>query len=319
MVDEIVGSDNERGVMQPDHGLFRVLSRDFSLIRLKGKVPVEKGWQQYCEHKRDFDEIEFQPGDNAGIACGPASGLIVLDVDNWDLFKSGNYKVNHTTLTVRTGGGGTHYYYSYPDNGKTYECRSRKAEGFDVRAMGGQVVATGSIHPDTGKPYLIIDDLPIAPAPQWLLDLAVKEPRRETLPPQDKTPWQGDIDSLPISPETKRLITDPPPVGARSEAIMSVLNALVWANLSDSDIFSIFETYAIGQKYREKGTSSQRWLQPQIDKARSYVTERAEDIPPRVTNSGQAKQEASQKSKNLDFPSRVMVGIAGDFASLYST
>ena len=48
--------------------------RGFSLIRLKGKTPVESRWQKWCSTQREFDDIGFQPGENAGIACGPASG-----------------------------------------------------------------------------------------------------------------------------------------------------------------------------------------------------------------------------------------------------
>ncbi|MBI4595132.1 MAG: hypothetical protein HY730_02010 [Candidatus Tectomicrobia bacterium] len=41
--------------------------------------------------------------------------------------------------------------------------------------------------------------------------------------------WDGDIETLPIKVETKRLIREGALVGQRSEAIMTVLNALVWA------------------------------------------------------------------------------------------
>jgi putative DNA primase/helicase len=279
-------------MMQPDHELFRKLSEQFSLIRLKGKVPIEKGWEKYCEVKRPFDEIGFRPGDNAGIACGPASGVIVLDVDNWPKFAKSKREIERS-FSVKTGGNGTHIYYLYPENGKVYECRSRKKEGFDVRASGGQVVAPGSIHPESGRSYRIEKmsaNIPIASAPQWLLNLTEKK-MAPPPPPEQKFHWSGDIDRLPISPETKQLIKEPIPVGGRSEPIMSVLNALVWANLSDSDILSIFETYAIGEKYREKG-GGHRWLQPQIDKARSYVVERAEDRPPlKAIDGGKAHLE----------------------------
>jgi putative DNA primase/helicase len=277
---------------QPDHKLFRKLSEQFSLIRLKGKVPIEKGWEKYCELKRSFNEIGFQPGDNAGIACGPASGLIVLDVDSWPKFEESGRKIE-PSFSVKTGGKGTHFYFRYPTNGTVYENRARKSEGFDIRALGGQVVAPGSIHPDTGKPYRIVDliDTPIAAAPQWLLDLAEKKEKPASQPANQASQWDGDIDRLPISPETKQLIKEPIPVGGRSEAIMSVLNALVWANLSDSDIFSIFESYPIGEKYLEKGRSGHRWLQPQIDKARSFVVDKADDRPPlRAIDGGKAHQ-----------------------------
>jgi hypothetical protein len=68
----------------------------------------------------------------------------------------------------------------------------------------------------------------------------------------------------------KELIHHGRPVGERSEAIMSVLNALVWADLSDSDIYGIFDTHPIGEKYRDR-KNPHRWLEPQIAKARAFV------------------------------------------------
>lgn len=73
--------------MTPDLNQFRELSqrRQFSLLRLKGKDPSVfegKGWQHHCETRRTFEEINFQEGQNAGVACGPASGVMVLDKDH---------------------------------------------------------------------------------------------------------------------------------------------------------------------------------------------------------------------------------------------
>jgi putative DNA primase/helicase len=57
---------------------------------------------------------------------------------------------------------------------------------------------------------------------------------------------------------------------------MSVCNALVWSNLSDAQIFEVFEQYPIGEKWRDDKRSNASWLQKHIDKARAYVTDRAE-------------------------------------------
>ncbi|MBD3337822.1 MAG: AAA family ATPase, partial [Candidatus Lokiarchaeota archaeon] len=49
--------------------------------------------------------------------------------------------------------------------------KSCKKKGFDIRGLGGQVVAPGSIHPDNGECYEILNNEDIAPAPSWLLEL----------------------------------------------------------------------------------------------------------------------------------------------------
>lgn len=249
---------------------FKKLSEEFSLIPLNGKAPIEKNWQQWCGKKRPFNPDDFK-GKNAGIACGPASEVIVIDVDDLVRFnktlKEKNWKIPQTRVHM-TGADKPHYLYLYPDNGNHYGCRSFKDLGFDIRGSGGQVVAPGSIHPDTGEPYAIRHDIPITPAPQWLLKLAINEdPQKDIQPQQDKY-WDRDLASLPISLGTKKLIREGEPKGERSEAIMSVLSSLVRANISDSDIFNIFESYPIGEKYREKGRSREKWLQDQVNKVR---------------------------------------------------
>ncbi|MGC9193992.1 MAG: phage/plasmid primase, P4 family [Syntrophobacteraceae bacterium] len=162
--------------MGPDHELFKLLSEKYSLIKLDGKNPKTAegtGWSKYCHKKRAFKDIGFRPGQNAGIACGPASGIIAVDVDDIDLFQQTCAKNRWNvpeTLTHETGSGNLHIIYRYPSNGH-YGNKANKGLGFDIRGVGGQIVAPGSIHPETGKPYFILHDRAIADAPQWILDL----------------------------------------------------------------------------------------------------------------------------------------------------
>lgn len=261
---------------------FQELSKQFSLIPLNGKVPIEKNWQQWCEKKRHFNPKDFE-GKNAGLCMGPASEAIALDVDDVPKFnkmaKKNNWELPQTRMHL-TGTNNPHYIYGCDHNGRHYGNRSfSDPEGeidpktgkifkvFDIKAAGGQVVSPGSIHPDTAKLYVVRYDLPLAPAPQWLLELALNEPMKERLPQQGGA-RPGDLDSLPVSIPVKKLIREGERKGQRSEAIMSVLSILVRAEVSDSDIFNIFETYPIGEKYREKGRSKEKWLQDQINKVR---------------------------------------------------
>jgi hypothetical protein len=116
-----------------------------------------------------------------------------------------------------------------------------------------------------------------------------------------------NIDSLPIAYGTKKLIKEGEEQGSRSEAIMSVVNALVGARLSEAEIFTIFENYPIGEKYLEKGSSRERWLKSHIDKAKGFV------------KPGEKQREvlASDTETSLIFPSHVMTGTAGQFAEVY--
>ena len=256
------------------------LAKSYTLIPLNGKSPVEDKWTQWCEVKRQYSPAEFIDR-NAGITTGPANGLLVLDIDDPDRFAFVAAQKGWdipSTRTVETGSGTPHYYFEYPTDGrrygnKSFGPKSKRFYGFDLRGIGGQVVAPGSIHPDTGKPYRVVKDEPVADCPQWILDLYEdRQPTKQTTPPAGGI-FCGDVNALPIKAETKDKILRGVPVGGRSEAMQTVLNALVWSRLSDAEIYAIFEQYPIGEKYREKGESRQRWLAPQIEKARGYVTE----------------------------------------------
>ena len=191
---------------------WRRLSNDLSLIPLNGKVPIEKGWERWCLNKRPFKVDDFQ-GHNAGIACGPASNRLVLDVDCPALFEITCLLEGWTvpeTFTVTTRRAKRHHYFLYPGNGTSYGNKSFKKYGFDIRGVGGQAVAPGSIHPETGKPYTVKVDRPVVPPPQWLLGL-YDEPQKQVHPQTGAMPWDGNIDDLPVQQETKDLIKNSVP------------------------------------------------------------------------------------------------------------
>lgn len=150
---------------------------DFSQILLNGKKPIEDGWQRYCVEKRRLSREQVN-GHNVGNTCGPASDCIVLDIDHLKVFKAACKQNGWTvpeTYTVQTGSGTPHCYFKYPQDGEKYGNKSFPKQGFDIRGIGGQVVAPGSIHPDTGMPYRVVKDIPMAPAPNWLLDIYKKD------------------------------------------------------------------------------------------------------------------------------------------------
>ena len=282
-----------RGINQ-----FQELSKGFSLIPLhnkpiKGKpeleywkAPIEKAWNKWCEIKKPFQSSDFK-NRNVGIACGPASGILVIDVDDVVKFNkmakaNGWAEDMPMTRTHETATGKPHFIYAYPKNGKRYGNRSFKdPDGeidsrtgkvktvFDIRGLGGQVVAPGSINPDTGKRYTIRHDIPIAPAPKWLLDLALHNEQPQSQPKQASS-FDGNLQGLQVPYAVRRLIEGGEVKGKRSEAIMSVLNALVMkAKLSDKAIIDLFESYPIGEKYREKGDTREKWLLQQVEKVKA--------------------------------------------------
>jgi hypothetical protein len=266
---------------------FEKLNREtgWGLIPLDGKKPIEPGWQQWCEEKRPFNRDDFKNGRNAGIPCGSANGILTLDVDDVEKFNKwlkGKGFDLHQTRTHITGKGGPHFIHQYPDNGHRYGNASMPDPAgevdpktgkviriFDIRGTGGQIVAPGSIHPETGKPYTVRHDIPIAPAPQWMLDLCVQdEPRKVHQEPGGN----GTLEGLQIPYAARRLIEQGEVRGRRSEATMSILSSLARANVDDATIIQIFEKYPIGEKYREVGNTREEWLLKQLQKCKGSNT-----------------------------------------------
>jgi RecA/RadA recombinase len=135
-----------------------------------GKHPAER-WSQV---PADRPMLEPTASRGVGIATGASSGVFVVDLDvkngidgRVSLMGMGDVP---PTYTVGTPSGGFHLYYQHP--GFPVRNSGPKSNplgaGIDVRGDGGYVVAPGSPH-KSGGVYSVAADLPIAPAPAWLL------------------------------------------------------------------------------------------------------------------------------------------------------
>jgi len=76
---------------------------------------------------------------------------------------------------------------------------------------------------------------------------------------------------MKITDNTIALINGQQIKGERSEKMMTVLNSLVSSNVSEDQIYSIFYTKPIGEKFMEKGDTKDEWLLQQIEQAKTYV------------------------------------------------
>lgn len=96
---------------------------------------------------------------NIGIATGPESGIIVLDVDPRNGGRDAIRQLIERfgklpkDLLVNTGGGGWHLYLEHPDGTiRSGDLKDMGFSGVDVKAADGMVVAPPSVH-FSGKPY----------------------------------------------------------------------------------------------------------------------------------------------------------------------
>ncbi len=167
---------------QQTHAL-SLMQAGFKLTVLNGKRPILDEWQN---NPIDAATVSKHAG-NFGIITG--HGFFVFDVDNIDAFmfflmENGLTMPNDTTCTVETAKG-FHYYFTLPSSMQSISngVRLGKSDAFpkgfgDIRGTGGQVVAPGGIHPETGKTYTA-NNLPIAACPEWLETLIASHGVRE--------------------------------------------------------------------------------------------------------------------------------------------
>ena len=168
----------------------------FPLIpRLKKPLAGSSGFKDATQIQQRVKE--FWPKgsqNNIGLVC---DGLLVCDFDRGEIGQKSlarmeaKYGKLPRTWTIRTGGGtidepheqGLQYVYRAPQElnirpgAGVYSLDDTILEKFDIRANSSYIVAVPSI---TRLPYETIDDSPVADAPQWLIDIALK-PKKETI------------------------------------------------------------------------------------------------------------------------------------------
>lgn len=94
------------------------------------------------------------PDANIAVATGQRSDIFVLDVDRkpdvngHDTLQEliDHYGLLPPTLMSRTGGGGQHYFFRFPEREGIRNSEGKLGSGLDIRAEGGYVIVAPSIH-----------------------------------------------------------------------------------------------------------------------------------------------------------------------------
>lgn len=157
----------------------------------RGKVPLTRHGLKDATTDRDQVERWWRraPQANIGVATGPPSGLLVVDLDGEEGLGSwARLEARHgvtLTLEAATGGGGVHLVYGYPAGVGLGNSAGRLGGGVDTRGRGGYIIAPPSVHP-SGRRYTwtVRGAASPAPAPGWLVDLLrPRAPRAEPSSP----------------------------------------------------------------------------------------------------------------------------------------
>lgn len=116
-------------------------------VKPRGKNPVILEWTKYCFDKPSEADIDAWESAkySIGLACGPASGVVALDIDTDDeAFK----RDLPLSPVVRRGKKGEVRFFKYDE-----KIKSMSFPFIDILSAGRQVVLPPSIHPD-GMPYV---------------------------------------------------------------------------------------------------------------------------------------------------------------------
>ncbi len=166
---------------------FYYASQGWPVFPLAGKIPYKfltPGRESHGHKDATTDQQTLltwwreHPKANIGLPIGAVSGVIVLDMDVPEGYH--NLKALQKTYTplpetrrVRTAGGGLHYYFQYPRDGKRYPGAVGLSGfiGIDIRAEGNYVVLPPSKLYGRLKYTWAPDEAAIAPAPAWLITL----------------------------------------------------------------------------------------------------------------------------------------------------
>ncbi len=135
-----------------------LIEAGYEMVPLNGKIPITKDWLTRPPMTTAEALDRLASGRNVGVRLRPID--LVLDVDprnGGDDLELARFQADlgidlSQFPHVVTGSGGHHYYMTVADDflavGKV-----PGYSGLDLKAYGGQVVAPGSLHPETRKPY----------------------------------------------------------------------------------------------------------------------------------------------------------------------
>lgn len=164
---------------------------------LKGKIPLKDAVPNgHNSFTNDLEQVAtwWQVYPSANIGARPPAGVVVIDIDvksggpaYWKQLCGG--RIVPETLTVLTGSGGWHLWFTLPYQREVRRNLGANDSGIDLKTNKGYLVMPPSVHPITGGMYLVHQWAELAPLPQWLLPEVFKPlPRRVT--PACRVKWK---------------------------------------------------------------------------------------------------------------------------------
>jgi Bifunctional DNA primase/polymerase, N-terminal/AAA domain/Primase C terminal 1 (PriCT-1) len=193
----------ERGALFADYAR-RYAELGWALVRLDGKVPKGKGWQELeadpdPEHAAGLWSVWGERWNMGAVLGSAAVAVVEYDTEEGatrlrELF-SGRRPL---TPTAKTGSGRLHFYFRQPD-----DVAKAARDGVELRLGPHQCAVPPSEHPETGEPYVWLEGcepwtLPLAEVPSALLEFFAEAHRdgHGAAPVADVIPEHGRNSTL---------------------------------------------------------------------------------------------------------------------------
>jgi hypothetical protein len=247
---------------------------DCGRIDCAGKHPATVAWQKRVatspeDLERDWDDRHGIRG--IGLACGPASGVWAVDIDpehggmKTITRLQAKYRQLPLCAATRTGSGGYHLLFAWPDGPPIRNSAGQIGPGVDVRGDGGFIVLPPSPHA-SGDPYAWMRHpakFPVLPAPAWILNLArerkgVQEPTGATLSLVEALKQPGTQEHPPI------------PAGRRNDMLVRFCGALRAMGLYEECIVECGHSFLRHQVEQEPAMDLQQEERSMRGVARRY-------------------------------------------------
>lgn len=172
-----------------------LLDKNISILPCRGKEPAVLNWKPLCQQRASRELVTqwYEAGllQNVGVIGGAVSGgLVMIDLDGWAAVNAfqAKFPALVDTYTVTSGSGkGQHVYLYARDIPPTTRLTGGKVGNIELRSEGAYVIAPPSLHPDTGREYVVTWRQPIARVKdlnqvvEWIKEL-IKEKNGGVMP-----------------------------------------------------------------------------------------------------------------------------------------
>lgn len=218
--------------------LFPCSSKTKAPLTAHGFKDASKDWQQVEAWYQQYPDCAW------GVPTSAERGVIDIDPRNGGSESLAKLTAEHgvipPTPKVKTGGGGFHYWLSFPPGTKC----SKVADGIDRKAAGGYVIVPPSkidIPEHDGRAYaweVKPWETPLAEAPPWCVGYGSGrglEPRHGL---EAESPWV-------VKAACADLLTHPgSPEGERRRALVKLAGVHLAIGDSESTVYALVEAWA---------------------------------------------------------------------------